>query len=179
MCQAVCSGLALPKRSSQRSQTSRQSRITFVEEVIRPWLFIVTFHLLWAQHWPQAPVSTMLQWVARGHWHWLIAQSSSSTFTSPFSTTPTAPSPTQSTEPPHQSPSSVAWISGPVIGAVALIAFVSFAIWYIRNQRRKRSTLQEYRLSYITQQEEQKHMMGMVGSSSARNELPWSLRFVK
>ncbi|PMD58469.1 uncharacterized protein K444DRAFT_614237 [Hyaloscypha bicolor E] len=100
------------------------------------------------------------------------SQSSSSTFTSPFSTTPTAPSPTQSTEPPHQSPSSVAWISGPVIGAVALIAFVSFAIWYIRNQRRKRSTLQEYRLSYITQQEEQKHMMGMVGSSSARNELP-------
>ncbi|PMD16758.1 hypothetical protein NA56DRAFT_301532 [Hyaloscypha hepaticicola] len=96
------------------------------------------------------------------------SQSPSSTSTSPLSTTITAPTTAQSTAPAHKSASSEAWIAGPVLGTVALIALISIAIWYFRNRRRE----QNYRFSYITQQEEQKHVSGTVESGSSRNELP-------
>jgi hypothetical protein len=141
-----------------------------VESIIRPWLSIVTFHpLLRVQPWPQAPVGTLQ--LMSSTWPLIeyapIAQPPSSTSTSPFAPTVTASPTAQSTAPAHKSASSEAWIAGPVLGTVALIAFISIAIWYLRNRQRERSAWQE----------EQKRVSGIVGSGSSRSELPWSPRF--
>ncbi|KAE9366392.1 hypothetical protein N431DRAFT_446560 [Stipitochalara longipes BDJ] len=61
------------------------------------------------------------------------SSTSSSSISSPLS----SPSPFTAPSSPS-STSSKAWIAGPVLGSLALIAVIGFGLWYIRNQRRHR-----------------------------------------
>lgn len=66
-----------------------------------------------------------------------ILASSTSTNSTPSSTS--SPSPTTTPTSSSSSSSGKAWIAGPVLGSLALLALICFGLWYIRNQRRRRA----------------------------------------
>lgn len=94
----------------------------------------------------------------------------SSTSTTQTSTaTATTPAATQFSTP---APSSKAWIAGPVIGAVALIAAIAFALWFIRHKRRERAiTGQSRQDGYVSYDAVPQHVE-MTNTGYVKAELP-------
>lgn len=76
--------------------------------------------------------------------------SQTSTPTSTSSTSSTTPSQTQTSVPTPSS--SKAWIAGPVIGVLALIALIAFVLWFLRRRRQRannNATTQQPPASYL------------------------------
>lgn len=70
---------------------------------------------------------------------------SSSTVASPTSSSTSTPT---STSHKSGSSSSKAWIAGPVLGAIAVLGFVAFLVWYFWNRKRKSNLAAENRQSH-------------------------------
>lgn len=131
------------RQSSRHIRILAQWRITCARQLTPLWLFtaICLRQLLQAFQVPQARalahVRRMFLIHSDSHWHWPSFFNLSLTHLDNSNTHRNPPAATQSSTP---SPSSKAWIAGPVIGAVVLIAFISFALWFIRHKRRERFT---------------------------------------